>query len=271
MRRLKHRGTFYFFEKEEIINFIEENVKKIKVKEGSRAVIVPHAGYQYSGFCALHSFLSLNKDAKRILIFGVDHLGGCRKICVGSENWEGIFGEVKVDRKFVEKILDFENVEVNDYAHEYEHSIEVQIPFLEYFFKDFKIVPILLNNLTSEEIEKFVENLVKIVDEKTISIFSGDLIHHGEIYGFIAFKEKRKENQKKADMEIVKAILSLDLKKFLESYKKYPTVCGYYTFQAFIFYSKKLNLKPKLLCYYNSAEITNEEDLIVGYASIASY
>jgi len=271
MRRLAHRGSFYFYEKEEIVDFVEKNIEKINVEEGSKAIIVPHAGYQYSGFCALHSFLSLDKKAKRVLIFGVDHLGNCRKICVSSEDWEGIFGEVKIDRKFINKLLDLENVEINDFAHKYEHSIEVQIPFLEYFFKDFKIVPILLNNLSTNEIENFIEKLCSLIDEKTVSIFSGDLIHHGEIYGFVIFNERRKENLKNADMEIITSILNLNEKKFLEMYKKYPTVCGYYTFQAFIFYSKKLNLKPKLLCYYNSAEITNEEDIIVGYASIASY
>jgi AmmeMemoRadiSam system protein B len=271
MRRLAYRGSFYFYEKEEIVKFIEENIKKISVKEGSKAVIVPHAGYQYSGFCALHSFLSLDKSAKRILIFGVDHLGNCKKICLGIEDWEGIFGKIDVDRKFIDKLLSFENVEINDFAHKYEHSIEVQIPFLEYFFKNFKIVPILLNNISIDEIKNFIENLCNLIDEKTVSIFSGDLIHHGEIYGFVRFKENRKEKLRNADMEIINSILRLDEKSFLDAYNKYPTVCGFYTFQSFIFYSKKLNLRPKLLCYYNSADVTGEEDIIVGYSSIASY
>ncbi|MEM0480916.1 MAG: AmmeMemoRadiSam system protein B [Candidatus Aenigmatarchaeota archaeon] len=268
MRSLRFRGSFYPYEKEEIESFIKENLKKIKIEDKAKLAIVPHAGYIYSGFCALHSYANLDKEVKRVIIFGVDHNGLCNKICVGKEDWEGIFGKIETDKEFIEKISKFENVEINDEIHKYEHSIEVQIPFLEYFLKNFKLVPILINNMSFEEIYDFSKNLSNLLDNETALIFSGDLIHHGEIYGFVIFTEKRIEKVRNADMHIINSILKLNEKEFLELLEFYPTVCGKYTFQAFISFCKILNKKPKLLCYYNSGEITKEEDVIVGYSSI---
>ncbi|MEM0324711.1 MAG: AmmeMemoRadiSam system protein B [Candidatus Aenigmatarchaeota archaeon] len=272
MRLSNFNGYFYPFLKEEIEKFIKENEKEInEIDEEILLAIVPHAGWNYSGKCALHVYKNLRK-VENVIIIATNH-SSIGKVILSLEDIKTPLGLIKINKEFIKKILDkIDFSEIDENIHENEHSIEVQLPFLQYYLKKFKLVPILVSNLDRDEIELFTNFLIENIDFKnSVIIFSGDMIHHGKIYNFEIFKTNKKENVKNADIEIINSILEKNIEKFRELAKKYYTVCGYYSFQIFIEISKKLNLNNKLLCYYNSADITNDEDIIVGYSSIISY
>ncbi|MEM5827979.1 MAG: AmmeMemoRadiSam system protein B [Candidatus Aenigmatarchaeota archaeon] len=271
MRLASFAGSFYPYEKEEIIDFIQKNEKDIsKLKEKIVASIVPHAGWVYSGKCALYTYKNLeNFNIENIIIISTNH-SSIGKVILSLEDVKTPLGKVKINKSLVKKFLELEFSEINEEIHAEEHSIEVQLPFLQYYLKDFSIVPILVSNLNVREIEELVKKLKEAYSNKTFFLFSGDFIHHGKIYGFEIFKENKKENVRNADMKFIECILNKDLRSFVLYAKKFYTICGYYSFQVFIEFSREMNLKNKLLCYYNSADITNDEEIIVGYASIAA-
>lgn len=273
MRCSRFSGFFYPSTKEGIIEFINKNRKEVvKISEKIKFAIVPHAGWDFSGRCALYVYENLRK-VDRVIAIGTNH-SQIGKIVLSSENIKTPLGIVRIDDSFVKKILiNIDFADVIEEVHENEHSIEVQLPFLQHYLgSNFRLVPILVSNLNSSEMKIFSDFISEVLDlEKDIVIFSGDMIHHGKAYGFTIFKDKISENVRKTDLEIIKSILDCDLERFLELSKKYYTVCGFYSFQIFIYLTKRFGLKTKLLCYYNSGEITKKEDLVVGYASLISH
>lgn len=278
---------FYSFDREILIREIESCFfddfgpgylpSAIKKNKKIIAGIVPHAGYVYSGPCAAFTYKELyeNWDFDTIVIVGTNHYNiGANIALLITEDWYTPFGIVKTDIEFGRKIIeDFDAIE-DPLPHKYEHSIEVQLPFLKYLFGDnFKIVPILIRDLSIDIIRDFAKLLREISEELNRRIFllaSGDLTHYGEIYGFKIFKENEIENVRKMDMEIISKILELNSEEFLNLASK-STVCGIYPFITFIEYSKLFNAKVELLRYYNSGEKTGSKDAIVGYSSIISY
>lgn len=272
MRIAGFSGYFYPFLESEIIEFIKKIESDIPIKsEKIISAIVPHAGWVYSGKCGLYVYKNLS-EIENVIIIATNH-SSIGKVLLSLEDIKTPLGKIEINRKIVKQILDeIEFSEINEEIHCNEHAIEVQLPFLQYYLKKFKLTPILVSNLELDEIKKISSFLKNNINFKnSVIIFSGDLIHHGAIYGFEIFKENKKENVRNADLEIINSILEKNLEKYLKLVKKYHTVCGYYVFQIFIELTNSLNLKNELLCYYNSADVTKNEDAIVGYASIISY
>lgn len=284
--RLPVAKGFYSFFRENLITEIESCFldkfgigylpKEKKNDKKLIAGIVPHAGYIYSGPCASYLYATLyeNWNFDTIVIVGTNHYGiGSKFSMLVTDDWYTPLGIIKTDLEFGRKLMEKTDVIEDPLPHKYEHSIEVQLPFLQYLINNFKIVPILVNDITIKDAKKFSEALLEISKELNRKIFllaSGDFTHHGEIYGFKIFKENEIENVKKLDLEIIEKILKLNSEEFLDIARK-STVCGIYPFLIFIEYSKLFNPKVELLKYYNSGEKTGEKHAIVGYASIISY
>lgn len=242
------------------------------------AGIVPHAGYIYSGPCAawLYKELYENWDFDTIIILGTNHSGlGSNFSMYITDDWLTPFGVVKTDKEFGKYLIKNSEAVEDPSPHLYEHSIEVQLPFLQYISNNFKIVPILVKDISIQEAREFAKVIIDASNELNKKIFvlvSSDFTHHGRSYGYILFRENLIENVRNLDMQYIEAILNKDSKKFLDLIEKYNgTVCGKYPIIVFIEYIKQYNAKAKLLKYYNSGEITGDEDIIVGYASIVSF
>ncbi|MEM1634539.1 MAG: AmmeMemoRadiSam system protein B [Nanopusillaceae archaeon] len=253
--------------------------KEIKKTKKLIAGIVPHAGYIYSGPAAafLYKELYENWDFDTIVIIGTNHTGyGNEYSLLVSMNWETPLGIVKTDKEFGKELINTFDIFEDELAHLYEHSIEVQLPFLQYFFKEnFKIVPIVVRDENLDRIRKFVkilDDIAKKLNRKIFVLISSDFTHHGEYYDYYIFKENISENVRKLDMKYIEKIISLDSEGFLKMiYENKGTVCGYSPILVFIEYTRLKNGKVELLKYYNSGEKTGEEDFVVGYASIISY
>ena len=268
MRQSIVDGQFYESDKEELKKQIENCFKKgpglpSSKKNNIIGVIAPHAGYSFSGICQAFSYKEIAESNKPdvFILFGLSHSGF--NSCISIEDWKTPLGTLKVDQELAKKI----DLPIDEVAHQNEHSIEVQLPFLQYLYDNVKILPIIIN--ADINIKEFAQKLIKALDKKTaIIIASSDFTHYGSNYNFTPFENNIKNNISKLDNDAIEAIKELDSEKFLEKASK-TTICGQYPITALIEVSKLLKAqKILLLKYYLSGDLTENYSNSVSYASI---
>lgn len=267
-------GTFYPSENVELLRTIQDcfthelgpgNLPPAPDLPKPRALISPHAGYSYSGPIAAQGFYSVSslEYIDLAIILGPNHWGiGSGVASVDGGLWRTPLGDVAVDSDSVRELVRSTRiVDVDESSHSREHSIEVQIPFLQHIFSNkFKILPLSMyqqDMMTAQEIAK---GLLPILNKKrTLLIASSDLTHY-----------ERLNNATQKDLQLVKAIESLDLEKFYDVLESLNvTACGYGPIGVLISIMKQIGIsKGRLLKYATSGHTTKDFSSVVGYASI---
>lgn len=229
-------------------------------------LVCPHAGYMYSGPVAAHAYSNLAADGKPdiVVLFGPNHLGRGSALALMMEGvWRTPLGDVEIDTVTANLILKESSIiDVDDSAHAYEHSIEVQLPFLQYLYGSaFKFVPIcfLMQDLqSSREVGTAVAKA--LADKNALVIASTDMTHY-----------EPQEMAEQKDKAAIEATLKLDAERLYSTVEaRHITMCGYGPTIAAITAAKALNTKEtELLCYKTSGDITGDYSSVVGYASIA--
>ena len=229
-------------------------------------LICPHAGYMYSGPVAASAFYELALDGKpdTVVLLGPNHTGYGSALSLMSEGvWRTPLGDVEIDTEMANEIThETSLIDVDELAHRYEHSIEVQLPFLQFLYGNaFKIVPIcfLMHDYDSAvEVGRALEEVLEPTN--TVVIASSDMTHY----------EPAKTAAAK-DQAALKAVTDMDAKRFYETVEKQNiTACGYAPITALITYAKGINAKEaKLLSYHNSGDITGDYSSVVGYAAVS--
>lgn len=261
-------GQFYLASREGLINQIEALIDKDADKIDVIACMLPHAGYMYSGRVAGETVSRINiKD--KIILLGPNHTGYGARFSIMTEGaWQTPFGEVKIDSGLARQILNrSQSLEDDTLAHRYEHSLEVELPFLQYFKTDFEIVPIAFLSdefNTIKEIGRDIAATLKELNVKgsTLIVSSSDMTHY----------EPQSEAQKK-DREAIKAILELDEDNLIERIKRLNiSMCGYAPCVAMLSAAKLLGAeKAELIKYQTSGDATGDYSSVVGYAGIIVY
>lgn len=228
-------------------------------------LISPHAGYMYSGPVAAHGYYHLALDGKPdlVVIFGPNHTGIGSGLAVMREGvWRTPFGEVEIDAATADSIVgECRIIDVDDSAHMREHSIEVQLPWLQYLYgSNFKFVPIcfLMQDLqSSREVGMAVAKALR--DKNALVIASTDMTHY----------EPQKAAEKK-DKAVIEAALKLEEEKVYSTVETLRvSMCGYGPAIAAITAAKELGARNgKLLCYKTSGDIVGDYSAVVGYASM---
>ena len=231
--------------------------------EGTReivALVVPHAGYPYSGPVAAHAYKELANDGMfdTAVILGPNHTGyGSRVSLWAGAAWNTPLGEVKINEELAHKLLGGV-VEADETAHIYEHSIEVQLPWLQHLYKEIKIVPIVMR---AQDIEtaRSVGQAISQSSNNIIIIASSDFTHY-EPHSMATEKDK----------SMMEAIINLDVE---ELYKRREllnsTMCGFGPVAAAIVAAKEMKAKTaNLLKYATSGDTTGDFSSVVGYGSI---
>jgi hypothetical protein len=272
MREPTVAGSFYSSDKKELKKEVEKylDTKKENIKAG----ISPHAGYIYSGKLAGKVIGSII-DKKNFIILGVNHSGIGENVSFSLQDFETPLGIAKNNKPFTEKIIQsFKkekfDVGINEEAHNAEHSIEVQIPFLQLSQKKFEITPILFKELSYEECKKAAEILSKYIDNNVCILVSSDFTHYGKSYGFVPFTNNIKDKMYKLDNEVLFEILRLDSKGVFDKAIK-TTICGLYGITIITEIAKINKLKAKIVDYYTSGDITGDYTNSVGYAGVVFY
>ena len=243
--------------------------------------VVPHAGLSYSGPIAAHSYYELAKDGKpgTFVIVGVNHRGYPGFSAMLEGTWRMPLGDVEVDSDLAREIArNSEFVDANPDAHEEEHSIEVQLPFLQYVYGgNFTIAPITVGYADygmCVDVGTAISKAIKSTRRDAVVVGSTDFIHYGPNYGYAPVGmrpfEKALKWMNDADKSIIDTILALDAEKLVSLVQeKGYTMCGSLPVATMIVAAKQLGAKEaKLLKYGTSYDTGGGTDLIVGYASI---
>lgn len=261
-------GMFYPYDKRMLLEEVEKCIVK-SPKEMACGIVVPHAGYVYSGRVAGAVYSSIEMP-DTFVILGPNHTGFGSDFSIETSGlWRMPLGDVKVDQELAVEILKHsKNIEVDDTAHVSEHSIEVQLPFMQYFSESFQIVPIVVKHYTPDEyflkacvdVGNAIAEAVEKTKERVVIVASTDLTHYES-------QKTAEENDKKA----LDAILALDAGRlFKEVRERDISMCGYGPVAVTLTACVKLGCKKaRLIKYMTSGEASGDYGRVVGYGGIS--
>lgn len=234
-------------------------------------VISPHAGYQFSGPCQAWAYKEIaeSKFPSTYVILGPDHNGMHSTYTTTMDAWETPFGVVQPDKSFIIELLD--KCKLVTKGNIMEHSIEVQLPFLQHVssdrLRDLKIVPIVVP--TSQGCEKLADAITEI-SEDIVVIVSSDFTHYGPQFLYTPFTYEVKKNLYELDGEAIKLLKKMDISGFLHYVNKTrATICGYNAIAAGLEIMKSMFAKKgELLSYYTSGDVIGDYTNAVGYSAM---
>jgi len=231
--------------------------------EGRReiaAIVVPHAGYYYSGPVAAHAYKELADDGifDTAVILGPNHTGYGHPVSLwAGDGWSTPLGDVEIDKTFAQRLLGGV-IEADETAHIHEHSIEVQLPWLQHIYKQVRIVPI---TMMAQDLEtaRAVGEAISRAGDNSIIIASSDFTHY----------EPHSVAMEK-DSSVIEAIVALDEEELYEQCERLNcTMCGYGPVAAAIVAAKGMKArKASLLKYATSGDTSGDFSRVVGYCSI---
>jgi len=245
--------------KEELISYTIKDALRVKAS----GIIVPHAGYIYSGRVAGEVYSKVELPDK-FIILSPNHTGmGAAVSLYPKGSWETPLGSVEVDEKLSQKISDnYSKIKEDAEAHAGEHSLEVQLPFIQFFKKNFSFVPITLQHLTVEECKNLGIALAKAIKdskEDVLVVASSDMTHY----------ESAKAAEKK-DRLAISQIEALNPEGLHRTVRENGiTMCGVIPATVMLFAARELGAKKgTLVKYSNSGETSGDYDEVVGYAGL---
>ena len=236
---------------------------KDKPKEKAIGILVPHAGYMYSGHVAA-SVYSCIEIPDTVIILGPNHTGMGETFSLFKEgSWHTPLGDVDIDENIAGAILaKCKYVKEDTKAHLFEHSLEVQLPFLQYLKKDVMIVPMVLSAYNMEayqDLAAAIVSAIKQTHKSALIVASSDMTHY-EI----------QEIAEKKDKVAIEAILKLSETQLISSIEQLSiSMCGYIPAVVMLIAAKALGAKSaRLVKYQTSGDATGDYEAVVGYAGV---
>lgn len=216
----------------------------------TRAVIVPHAGFIYSGRLAYEGISQIDKDVKNIFIFAPSHRVGFDGIAIsGYDGWKTPLGVTGVNHEICKELNEKFGANINDDAMASEHSIEVELPIIQYIFKDVKIVPVLIGKEDPAKIQEIIEYYYP--NKENAFVISSDLSHY-----------LTNEKAKKADKITAQMIETGAIAGF-----RYEQACGAVGIAGLVSFANKNNFSMIRIDLANSSEVSEDESRVVGYGT----
>jgi len=235
----------------------KQTTVKIPLNKKLKAIILPHAGYIYSGFTAAHaSHVLSEKQFNKIILLGPDHRVGFRNCAISNvKGYQTPLGLIKLHED-TKTLLKKSNLfqYINKYD-EVEHSLEVILPFLQYYLKVFELVPIVMGR--PFEINSIVDTIEPLLDSNTLLVVSSDLSHYLPYSEAVA-----------RDKETIEIILNGKPKEFI---KRENCACGKIPILILMEIARRQEWQPVLLNYTNSGDTAGDRSKVVGYAAIAYF
>ena len=262
-RRPVVAGQFYPGSAAQLRAMIEQMVDEKAAKEDVIGLVSPHAGYPYSGTVA-GATISRVKFRDTFIIMGPNHTGRGKPLSIMRRGkWATPLGEVEIDTELAERLLAVADcLQEDEVAHQFEHSIEVQLPLLQYFREDVKIVPIVLSYASGDvykDFGKYIAGAVRDLNREVVIISSSDMTHY-----------EPDEIARRKDAQAIEAIVNLDEDELLRRVNELDiSMCGYAPTVSLISAAKELGAKnAELVKYQTSGEVIGDYSSVVGYAGI---
>lgn len=248
-------GAFYPDNAQVLANEIQQRLNAAKLATPSalpKAIIVPHAGYIYSGQTAAAAYAQLVpwcKVIKRVILLGPAHRVAVRGLALpGVDVFATPLGEVELDQDAIASIIGLKQVVVSPAVHAQEHSLEVQLPFMQTVLDDFKLVPLVVGDASADEVAEVLDVLWG--GAETVIVVSSDLSH------FLPY-----DLAQAVDKETVKNILGMNKPV------THQQACGGTPVNGLIVAAHRHHLTPELLNLCNSGDTAGDKTRVVGYAS----
>ena len=256
-------GQFYPDQADVLKEEIAKYYVEVGAKKEVKGILSPHAGYVYSGKVTGAVFSQIAAP-DTVIILGPNHRSTGIICALWDEgNWQTPLGPVEIDQELAEEILKASPLIKNDYqAHLEEHSLEVQLPFIQFFFPLSKIVPLVLGFSSFHQVEKISKGIVKAVKavKKTVLILaSSDMTHY-----------QPQETTEKLDKLALEPLIKREAKKFFDTVVKNDiSMCGYIPATIMILVCNALGAKKgELIMYTTSGEASGDYSQVVGYAGV---
>lgn len=265
VRKAVVAGQFYSRHPEHLKAELQEYLISDASREKVRGIVVPHAGYMYSGATA-GAVYSRIEQAQTFIILCPNHTGYGKPYAVMTKgSWETPLGEIPIDFQLANQLLTSSKYLQEDHlAHLYEHSIEVQLPFLQVMFKEepFEIVPICVSHSKDSDYKALgleIGRGLQNVSKKVVIIASSDMTHY-----------ESDDDAREKDKIAIDAILKLDEELLLKEVHTHQiTMCGYIPVVIMLSAAKTLGAKEaEVIKYTTSGETTGDYGQVVGYAGI---
>ncbi|NPA74216.1 MAG: AmmeMemoRadiSam system protein B [Epsilonproteobacteria bacterium] len=260
-RKASVMGSFYPANPDEIKKMfkyfnriLDENETKPPLSSiGTNAVIVPHAGYVYSGFSANMAYRVLgNFKPKSAVVIGPSHKIYIKGSSIAEyDSFETPFGDLQIDKELTKTLKERFDLSFIPSAHQ-EHSTEVQMPFLKYYFGDIKVVELVYGDENPQNLKNIIDFILQ--DSQNAVIISTDLSHFHDI-----------EYANMIDSICLEGVKHLDVAKLHRGCE----ACGKIGLEAMVLSARENTLKPILLDYRTSADINHDRQRVVGYMSAA--
>lgn len=220
-----------------------------------KALVVPHAGYIYSGPVAASAYrqiLPLHDKIRRVVLLGPSHRVAFSGLAVPeSDCFNTPLGDIAIDRKAIDKISDLPQVLVSDLAHRDEHSLEVQLPFLQEVLDTFVLIPLVVGDAERHEVAEVIDRLWG--GDDTLIVISTDLSHYHEYH-----------DAKKMDRATSDAIENLK-----PDLIEYEDACGRNGLKGLLTVAQQKHLNAQILDLRNSGDTAGPRDQVVGYGAYA--
>lgn len=252
---------------------IEQYLNNAKIKEPVNTkiygIIVPHAGHIYSGQVAASAFKCIDKLAPElVVVVSPSHfVGGADLIVSSHDAYSTPFGNIEIDtvllNTIIKRLRDEYDINTLKVANDPEHSIEVELPFLQLIYSDFKLIPVMIRNQSDHVCRALGHVLTEMLgSQNSILIASSDLSHY--------FNQK---TANRMDDEIINRIEDLDPEAVLEADENgVGQACGVGAIASVLWAAKEQGAKSaKVMSYATSGDVTGDYDGVVGYVSVVLY
>jgi MEMO1 family protein len=236
------------------------------------ALILPHAGYRYSGQAAAHGIKAVaGKTFSRVIVLGPTHRMPMENVASvpRSTHYATPLGEVPLDVDFIDALRTYPMFKSFPEAHAEEHSVQIEIPLLQRALGDFRLVPIVVGQLDVEAARAMARILAGLIEEKTLVVVSSDFTHYGRGFEYVPFTDDIPENLRKLDMGAYAEIEKRSAEGFAAFFKDTgATICGRCPIMVL------LSMLPEesqahLLKYDTSGRMTGDYGNSVSYLAVA--
>lgn len=256
-------GRFYPAQREALVRDVEANVDRNAKKSKALGIVVPHAGFMYSGSVA-GAVYSRIEIPDTVILLGPNHTGRGEAVAVMTEGvWTMPMGDITIDSELANAICEETTAaRADSSAHRFEHSLETQLPFLQYFKKDFQIVPICLRGLKVSICKALSEGIVRAMNRlgrSALLVASSDMTHY-ESHDTAGVKDRKAIAciQNRNPVELVETVRSEKI-----------TMCGVNPVTVMLLCSESLGAKEsELVKYMTSGEVSGDMEKVVGYAGL---
>ncbi len=238
--------------------------------QSPRIVIAPHAGYPYSGAVAAQAIARLDpQQTSRVFLLGSSHHHHLTQVSLANQdNWQTPLGKVELDQFVIKQLSTKDNWEINNQAHDREHSLEVELPLLQEQLSQFKLVPMLVGQLQPAQLPDITKDLATVFDENSVLVISSDLSHYPDY-----------ELAQEVDQELLAAIVDQDLGRFTElaaqtkpGQNLQTRACGQQAIEIGLLLADIIGAhQTQLYQYQNSGDVTGDHSQVVGYGAVGFY